>query len=255
MNNKIILQTEGLEKSFGSLLVLNRIDFALTEGELCSMIGPNGAGKTTFFNVLTQKLRADNGKVLFGGGDITRLSIHEINRRGISRAFQIVNIFPKLTVFESMMAVLITVHKRNLNMFSRAKSHADIRQESFSVLKAVGLEGRADIISGTLAHGDKRRLDIAIALASRPKLMLLDEPTAGMSAEETVAMTELIRRVRDEQKVTILFTEHDMNVVFAIAERIVVLHQGKLIADGRPEVVRDDKAVIEAYLGGASVTS
>ena len=219
------------------------------------MIGPNGAGKTTFFNVLTHKLKADNGKVLLCGEDITGLSIHEINRRGISRAFQIVNIFPRLTVFESLLGVLITAHKRNLNMFSRAKNHADIRQEAFSILEAVGLGERANVIAGTLAHGDKRRLDIAIALASRPKVMLLDEPTAGMSAEETVAMTELIRRVRDEQRVTILFTEHDMNVVFAIAERIVVLHQGRLIADGKPEVVRDNKNVIEAYLGGASVTS
>jgi branched-chain amino acid transport system ATP-binding protein len=139
-------------------------------------------------------------------------------------------------------------------MFSRAKGHADIRQESLSILDGVGLEEKADVISGTLAHGDKRRLDIAIALASRPKLMLLDEPTAGMSAEETVAMTELFLRVRDKHKITILFSEHDMNVVFAIAERIVVLHQGRLIADGKPEAVRDNKDVIEAYLGGARVT-
>lgn len=218
------------------------------------MLGTNGAGKTTFFNILTHKLKADHGKVYFRGEDITDLSIHEINRRGISRSFQIVNIYPKLTVFESLMGVLISVHKRNLDMFSSAKSHADIRHESLSVLDAVGLRDKADVISGTLAHGDKRRLDIAIALASRPKLMLLDEPTAGMSAEETVAMTELFRRVRDEHKVTILFSEHDMNVVFAIAERIVVLHQGRLIADGRPEAVRDNKDVIEAYLGAAHVT-
>jgi branched-chain amino acid transport system ATP-binding protein len=253
--NRIILQTKGLEKSFGSLLVLNKVDFAMGEGELCSMIGPNGAGKTTFFNILTHKLKADNGKILFCGQDITDLSVHEINRKGISRAFQIVNIFPRLTTFESVMGVLITVHKRNLDMFSRAKSHADIREKTLSILEGVGLKEKANVIAGTLAHGDKRRLDVAIALASRPKLMLLDEPTAGMSAEETLAMTELIRRVRDEHKITILFTEHDMSVVFTIAERIVVLHQGSLIADGKPEVVRDNKDVIEAYLGETSVTS
>ena len=219
------------------------------------MLGTNGAGKTTFFNILTHKLKADQGRIFFLGEDITDLSIHEINRRGISRSFQIVNIYPKLTVFESLMGVLFSVHKRNLNMFSRAKGHADIRQESLSILDDVGLKDKADVISETLAHGDKRRLDVAIALASRPKLMLLDEPTAGMSAEETIAMTELLKRVRDEHKVTILFSEHDMNVVFAIAERIVVLHQGRLIADGKPEAVRDNQDVIEAYLGGAGATA
>ena len=243
-----ILRTEGLVKSFGSLQAVDNVSISVSKGEVRAIIGPNGAGKTTLFNLITG-MKADRGKVFFNGRDITNLPPHQIASLNVARAFQIISLFPKLTCFENMMCVLITRKKRNLNMFSRAKGYADIKEEVFRVLQTVGLAEKASVPASMLAHGDKKSLDIAIALACNAELMLLDEPTAGMSPEETQAITALISRVCNQKKITIVFTEHDMRVVFAISDNLTVLHQGRVIADGKPEEVRDNKEVIEAYLG------
>lgn len=243
-----ILRTEGLVKSFGSLQAVDNVSISVSKGEVRAIIGPNGAGKTTLFNLITG-MKADRGKVFFNGRDITNLPPHQIASLNVARAFQIISLFPKLTCFENMMCVLITRKKRNLNMFSRAKGYADIKEEVFRVLQTVGLAEKASVPASMLAHGDKKSLDIGIALACNPELMLLDEPTAGMSPEETQAITALISRVCNQKKITIVFTEHDMRVVFAISDNLTVLHQGRVIADGKPEEVRDNKEVIEAYLG------
>lgn len=246
-----ILRTEGLVKSFGSLQAVDNVSISVSKGEVRAIIGPNGAGKTTLFNLITG-MKADRGKVFFNGRDITNLPPHQIASLNVARAFQIISLFPKLTCFENLMCVLITRKKRNLNMFSRAKGYADIKEEVFRVLQTVGLAEKASVPASMLAHGDKKSLDIAIALACNAELMLLDEPTAGMSPEETQAITALISRVCNQKKITVVFTEHDMRVVFAISDNLTVLHQGRVIADGKPEEVRDNKEVIEAYLGEES---
>ena len=244
-----ILRTEGLVKSFGNLRAVDNVSISVSKGEVRAIIGPNGAGKTTLFNLITGKLKVDKGKTFFKGRDITNLPPHQIASLNVARSFQIISLFPKLTCFENLMCVLITRKKRNLSIFSRAKGYADIKAEVFRVLEMVGLADKASVPAGMLAHGDKKNLDIAIPLACNAELMLLDEPTAGMSPEETQAITSLISRVCHQEKVTIIFTEHDMRVVFAIADNLTVLHQGNVIADGKPEEVRDNEKVIEAYLG------
>jgi branched-chain amino acid transport system ATP-binding protein len=244
-----ILRTEGLMKSFGELTAVNNVSLQVGKGELLSIIGPNGAGKTTFFNLISRKLKPDRGKVFFEGEDISGLSPHKIVSLGITRSFQISSYFPRLTCFENVMSSIITVKKRNLRMFSKAKDYVDIREEVSRVLERVGLGDKSDTVAAMLAHGDRKRLDLAVALGCHPKLMLLDEPTCGMSPEETDAISKLIQEIRDEEKVTIVFTEHDMRVVFSISDRITVLHQGEIIASGKPQEVRDNKDVIEAYLG------
>ncbi len=244
-----ILRTEGLSKSFGELTAVNNVSLLVGKGELLSIIGPNGAGKTTLFNLISKKLIPDKGKVFFEGEDISRLSPHRIVSLGLSRSFQISSYFPKLTCLENVMSSIITVKKRNLRLFAKAKDYVDIQEEVSRLLERVGLADKSDHAAAMLAHGDRKRLDLAVALGCRPKLMLMDEPTCGMSPEETDALSKLIQEIRDKEQVTIVFTEHDMRVVFGISDRITVLHQGQIIASGKPQEVRDNKDVIEAYLG------
>lgn len=244
-----ILRTEGLVKSFGRLQAVDNVSIRMSKGEVRAIIGPNGAGKSTLFNLITGKLKADSGRIFFKGQDITNLPPHKIASLNIAKSFQIISIFPKLTSFENLMCVLITKKKRSLNMFRKAKTYADIKEEAFGVLQTVGLTEKASVPAGMLAHGDKKSLDIAIALARNAELMLLDEPTAGMSPEETQGITELLSKVCNQQKITIVFTEHDMKVVFGISDNITVLHQGRVIVDGKPEEIKNNNEVIEAYLG------
>ncbi|MEM2983200.1 MAG: ABC transporter ATP-binding protein, partial [Candidatus Bathyarchaeia archaeon] len=221
---KDILITSGLTKSFGELKAVNNVDIRVGKGELLAIIGPNGAGKTTLFNLISRKLKPDRGKVIFEGRDITHLPPHRIVWLGITRSFQISSYFPRLTCYENVMSSLITFKKRNLRMYTRARDYADIDEEVTKLLERVGLREKADHVAGMLAHGDRKRLDMAIALGCHPKLMLLDEPTCGMSPEETKSISRLIKEIHDEEEVTIIFTEHDMRVVFDISERITVLH-------------------------------
>ena len=242
-----ILKVKSLSKAFGKLQAVDHVSFTVQPGVVTSVIGPNGAGKTTLFNLITGYLRADAGEVTFKGMNITNLPPHELNRKGLARSFQIVNIFPRFTVFENVQAAVISRMGKSSSIVTSAKNVG--REEAFQILDRVGLSEQADYIAGTLSHGDQRIMEIAIALGGRPELLLLDEPTAGMAPEETYATVALIKRLVSEFGLSILVVEHDMDVVFSISETIVVLHQGGMLAQGKPEEVRQNEMVQRVYLG------
>jgi len=245
----MILQTERLSKVFGGLRAVDKVDLDVSERDIHAIIGPNGAGKTTFFHLVTKYLDPDEGRVLFKGEEITKLPPHRICQKGIVRCFQRASIYPTLTVSESVQMAVLSQKGKTLDMFHRASYM--FREEVADILSRVGLAEQADVTGDAVSHGDKKRLELAIALGNHPELLLLDEPTAGMSAEETKSTMELIRELRDTMNITILFTEHDMSVVFGIARRVTVLHQGNIIADGTPEEIRANEEVQRVYLGGA----
>jgi branched-chain amino acid transport system ATP-binding protein len=243
-----MLDVRDVRKSFGGFTAIGGVSFDVPAQGVTAVIGPNGAGKTTLFNLLTGHLHADTGSVSFEGRNITGAAPHAICRMGIGRSFQHTNIFKKLTVFENVQAALIAHGGDAPNFWGRA---ADLyRDETWQILESLGLANQADAISDSLSHGNQKQIELGIALASDPKLLLLDEPTAGMSASETRDAIRLLERIVAERKLTLLFTEHDMDVVFQIAQKIAVLHQGKLIAEGDPAHVRADPDVRRVYLGG-----
>ena len=244
-----MLEVRDVRKAFDGFQAVAGVSLRVARGEIAAIIGPNGAGKTTFFNLITGHLKPDAGAVLLDGHDITALPPHEISRRGMGRSFQRVNIFPRLTVFENIQAAFISHRGQGLNFFRLV---GDLyRAETETLLSSLGLADRRDEISGFLSHGGQKQLELGLALASEPQLLLLDEPTAGMSATETRETMQLIARITRERGLTLLFTEHDMEVVFSIAQKIAVLHQGRLIADGAPAAVRADPEVRRVYLGEA----
>ena len=243
-----MLEVQGVVKSFDDFLAVNEADLRVQKGEIVAVIGPNGAGKTTLFNLITGILPRDRGKVLFKGEDISGLPPFEICRRGISRSFQIVNVFPRLTVFENVQVAVLS-HQRKSNVLLRpAQSLAVV--ETRRILESVGLAGKEGHIVGSLSHGDQKILEMAVALGNEPELLILDEPTAGMSPEETFANIELIKRLARTRGLTILFCEHDMDIVFSISQSIMVMHQGRTLIQGTPEEVRNHPEVQSAYLGG-----
>lgn len=242
-----MLEVRELRRAFGGFQAVAGVTLRVSRGQVAAIIGPNGAGKTTFFNLITGHLRPDAGVVLLEGRDITGLPPHEVCRRGMGRSFQRTNIFPNLTVFQNVQAALISHRRRGLDLFSRVDGlYSD---ETESLLVSLGLADRAAETSRFLSHGAQKQLELGIALASQPRLLLLDEPTAGMSASETRETIMLISRIARDRALTLLFTEHDMEVVFSIAEKITVLHQGRVIADGTPHEVRNDAEVRRVYLG------
>jgi branched-chain amino acid transport system ATP-binding protein len=244
----VILQTKGLTKSFGGVRAIDQVDFDLEPGIIQALIGPNGAGKTTFFNVITGLFKADGGMVLFGGLNITGWKPYQICHKGLSRTFQIINIFPRLSVFENIQMAVVSHKRETKNLF--AWKEKMFREEVFHLLEIIGLSDKCDSIGGNMSLGEKKRLEMAIALANEPKLLLLDEPTSGMGPEETTEIMDLVKKLRDELKITICFVEHDMNAVFHWAERITVLHQGKIIASGSPLDIKNNQQVQRVYLGG-----
>ena len=243
-----MLRIENLSKSFEGFAALRQVSLLLAPGQTHALIGPNGAGKTTFFNLITGHSKPDGGRVEFAGRTITGLAPHRIVRLGLARSFQRINIYPRLSVRENVQVALIVQARQHFKLFLPGKGLH--REESGELLEVVGLAAAAGEVAGELAYGRQKQLELAIALASGPRLLLLDEPTAGMSPQETSAAMDLVQGIVRERGLTLFFTEHDMSVVFGLAERISVLHHGQLIASGPPAEVQRDPEVRRVYLGG-----
>ncbi|HYR39894.1 MAG TPA: ABC transporter ATP-binding protein [Methylomirabilota bacterium] len=246
-----LLEVARLKRSFGGFQALGGVSFQVEAGEISAVIGPNGAGKTTLFNVITGHLAPDSGRVGFAGRDITGQPPHAICRLGLARSFQRTNIFPRLSVFENVQIAILSHERRAYGLWTGAQGLG--RDRTMEILEDVGLALRAADPSGSLSYGDQKQLELGIALALEPTLLLLDEPTAGMSPQETRTSVALVARIARERKLTVLFTEHDMDVVFSVAQRIRVLHQGRLIAEGAPEEIRGLAEVKRVYFGEGAI--
>jgi len=240
-----ILRTENLGIRFGGLTALNNVNFAVRRDEIRAIIGPNGAGKSTFFNCLTGVLRPTTGRILFEDGDITGMPPNRISQRGVARSYQITNILPNATALENAR-IAAQSRRHSWSMLAHHRSYRDIMDKAEAALATVGLSGKRDELAANLSHGEQRTLEIGIALATEPKLLCLDEPTAGMSAAETHDTMQLVRRIAKD--LTILIVEHDMQVVMGLAHRITVLHYGEILAEGTPDEIQQNPRVLEVYL-------
>ena len=255
-----LLRTELLRKEFGGLVAVDDVTFTVPEGAIVSLIGPNGAGKTTFFNMLTGVYRPTAGRVFFGEEDVTGKPPHAFTQRGIGRTFQNIRLFQNMTALEN---VLVGMHVRlKGNLFAAILRTPRIRHEEVAARKRAhdllefsGLRRKDRELGKNLSYGDQRRLEVARALATEPKLLLLDEPTAGMNPQETADFTAFVGRLRDEQGLAVLLIEHDMRVVMGVSDRVTVLDYGEKIAEGTPQEIQRNERVIEAYLGSAAVSS
>jgi branched-chain amino acid transport system ATP-binding protein len=246
-----VLSVTDLQKSYGGVRAVAGVSFELGEGELLALIGPNGAGKTTCFNMLMGQIRPDRGRVRFKDHDITGLPPRRIWRLGVGRTFQITATFASMTVRENVQMALISHHRRVTDLFRPARRY--FADEAEALLERVGISEQADRACGVLAYGDLKRVELAVALANTPSLLLMDEPTAGMAPRERVALMGLTADIVHDEGISVLFTEHDMDVVFAHADRIMVLNRGELIAEGTPDAVRANQEVQDIYLGSGSV--
>lgn len=242
-----MLEVRNISKSFGGFKAISRASLDVKKGEIVAVIGPNGAGKTTLFNVITGVLKPNEGQVIFKGEEITGLPSHKVCKKGIARSFQIVNIFPRMSVFENVQIAVLTEQSRDLNLFTPSRKLA--LDETYAILGSVGLIEKAKSVCSSLSHGERKVLEIAIVLGGRPELLILDEPTAGMSPEEAARCISLIQQVSAKYGLTILFCEHDMELVFAIAQRIMVMVRGSTIIQSDCATVRCNKEVQDAYLG------
>ncbi len=242
-----LLRVEGLNKRFGGVVAARDVSFALEAGELLAIIGPNGAGKSTTFNMVGGQLRPDSGRVVLGGEEITGRPPREVCRMGVGRTFQVAQTFLSMSVVQNVQMALISQAGRTRDVLSRAE--ALYRAEALALLDRVGMRADADRPIGELAYGDVKRVELAIALAAAPRLLLMDEPTAGMAPRERSGLMQLTAGIAREQSIGVLFTEHDMDAVFAHADRILVLVRGEIIAAGPPEEVRADEEVKRVYLG------
>ena len=245
-----LLDVQDLSKSFGGIHAVRKVSFQLAEAELLALIGPNGAGKTTCFNMLMGQLRPDGGVVRLDGRNIAGLPPRKIWRYGVGRTFQITQVYSSMTVTENVQTALTSHHRRSLAILPRARSL--YRAEALDLLQLVGMAGQAERPAAVLAYGDVKRLELAIALANQPRLLLMDEPTAGMASEERKTLMALIAGIVSDRGLSVLFTEHDMDVVFAHAHRLLVLNRGELIAGGTVDQVRENPLVREVYLGGGT---
>jgi branched-chain amino acid transport system ATP-binding protein len=243
------LEVRGLSKSYGGVHAVRDVSFAVAPGEVVALIGPNGAGKTTCFNLLNGQLAPDRGEIVVGGKRVAGLPPHRVWRLGVGRTFQLTQTFGSLSVRENVQVALFSYHRRLKSLFSFAPVlHRD---EAEALLERVGMRSQADRPCAVLAYGDLKRVELAVALANKPRLLLMDEPTAGMAPEERGELMRLAAELAASGKLAVLFTEHDMGVVFGHASRVIVLHQGEIIATGAPDEVRADPRVREVYLGDA----
>jgi branched-chain amino acid transport system ATP-binding protein len=244
-----LLEAKNVRRTFGAFVAVDGVSLTIREGEVAALIGSNGAGKTTFYNIVSGRLAPSSGTVWFRGRDITGLPPHRISRLGIGRSFQITNIFAELTAVENVSLALVAHLGQGLVLWRRVAADTELRRRALEVLERLGIAALADRRAGTLSYGDKRLLELAIVLAGDPTLVLLDEPTAGMTPEETQAVVRLIRHLAETGPYTFFITEHDMEVVFGLAQRVFVMHRGQLLADGTPEEIRVNPEVRAAYLG------
>ena len=246
-----VLETHGLSIRFGGHVAVDEVSCAFRAGSLTAIVGPNGAGKTTYFNLISGQLRATRGRVSLFGDDISQLSAPQRTKRGIGRAFQLTNLFPRLTVLENVRLAVQARAGVGKDLFSMWRGHTELIEKAEHFLHRVALAEKRDTVAATLPHGDQRKLEVAILLALEPDVFMFDEPTAGMSVDEVPVVLDLIHQVKSQGDKTILLVEHKMDVVRSLADRIIVLHQGQLVADGEPEAVIASPIVQEAYLGVA----
>lgn len=244
-----LLEIRKLSNYFGKICTADDLDLSIEPGVLTSIIGPNGAGKSTLINLLTGALPVQSGRILFQGKEITRTPVHGRVRRGICRSFQIVNIFPGLSVAQNVMIPALSLAGCSWKWWAKASSEREVQREVDRILERIGLTEERDTPASALSHGDQRLLEVGLALSAHPTLLFLDEPTAGMNPVERRRLLEDIRRLAGERRTTFVVVEHDMDVVFSLSERIVVLHRGAIIGDGTPEEIRANRTVREVYLG------
>ncbi|SOY47413.1 putative ABC transporter, ATP-binding component [Cupriavidus taiwanensis] len=244
-----LLETRGLTIRFGGHVAVNAVSCAFRPGELTCIVGPNGAGKTTYFNLISGQLPPTAGQILLDGEDVTRLPVSQKTRRGIGRAFQLTSLFPQLSVLENVRLAVQARQQRGIDLFSMWSRQRDLQAQAMAILERVALAGKRQLAVASLPHGDQRKLEVGILLALQPRVFMFDEPTAGMSVDEVPVILDLIREIRQDRSKTVLLVEHKMDVVRSLADRIIVLHNGTLVADGDPAGVIASPVVQQAYLG------
>ena len=249
MDDSIILEADRLRKDFGGLIAVENVSFKVRAGSLHSIIGPNGAGKTTLFNLLSGVFKPSAGRVIYRGHDITAQPPHRIAHLGIGRSYQITNIFPNLSVFENVRLAAQAMGHDNLNLLASASRFRRYSERAASVIEQVGLKSKESLLASVLPHGDKRKLELGILLASDPQVLLLDEPTAGMASEQVPQLMALIAQIRQQSNKTILLVEHNMDVVMNVSDAITVMHYGQVLAEGTPAQIAANEQVQKAYLG------
>jgi len=249
MEDKTILEADHLRKNFGGLVAVQDVSLKVRDGSLHSIIGPNGAGKTTLFNLLSGVFKPTAGRVIYRGRDITAQPPHRIAHLGIGRSYQITNVFPNLSVFENVRLAAQAMGRDNLNLFAPASRFKNYAERAYRAVEQVGLKGKENLLASVLPHGDKRKLELGILLASDPQVLLLDEPTAGMASEQVPQLMALIAEIRKQGNKTILLVEHNMDVVMNVSDAITVMHYGQVLAQGTPAQISANEQVQKAYLG------
>jgi len=247
-----LLSTKSLKKYFGDTHAVDDVDFSVAQGELLALIGSNGAGKTTLVNVISGLLRPDSGSIVFQGTDVTHQSIHQRIAEGIARSFQLVNLFDQLATLDNVALSIFSREGKTRHFFALADHDRTVRQEAMDVLQQFGLESKAAMAAGGLSQGERKLLDVAVAYALRPKLLFLDEPTSGVSTREKAPIMDIITAIVKSGKITAVIIEHDMDVVFKYSDRIVVMHEGTILADGTPDEIRRDDKVTTTLIGTPS---